>query len=160
MKRLFYELGMGITMLFMILSCQNKEAQGAWIKGDEAQKMQIIEWQFRGFDKAMVETDYRYQDLYWAGKDQNWEYAAYLTQKINKAIATGLQRRPKRAASAEEFLTHALPLVKEAVKNKDTLAFATAFDNLTLNCNACHALEKLPFFTVKIPLHRHSSIRK
>ncbi len=108
----------------------------------------------------MLETDYRYQELYWAGKDKNWEYAAYLNKKIRKAIETGLERRPARAASAQHFLTHTLPSMQQVIDAKDSIGFAKAFSTMTLDCNACHNLEKLPFFTVKTPEYRRSSIRK
>jgi len=140
-------------------SCQT-DSQGEWIKGNEKQQLEMIEWQFRGFDKAMVETDYRYQELYWAGKDENWEYADYLTKKIRKAIETGLQRRPKRAKSAHFFLEYSLPEMHKAIETKDATNFNKAFTNLTVTCNACHTLEKMPYFTVKTPIKRHSSIRK
>ena len=156
-KYIVYSILFSLVGLF---SCQQKTTQGTWIKGSQEEQLEIIEWQFRGFDKAMVETDYRYQGLYWAGKDKNWEYADYLAKKIKKAMTTGFQRRPKREASAHDFLTKALPEVHKAIEEKDTIAFDRAFTNLTVNCNKCHALEKLPFFTVKPPLNRISSIRK
>ncbi len=52
----------------------------------------------------MVETGYRYQELYWEGQDQNWDYAGYHLNKIKIAIENGLERRPKRAKSTENFL--------------------------------------------------------
>lgn len=63
----------------------------------------------------MVETGYRYQELYWAGQDQNWEYADYQIEKIKIAIENGLERRPKRAKSAEHLLTYILPEMKKAL---------------------------------------------
>ena len=82
---------------------------GDWIKGPEAEQIKTIEKHFRGFDQAMVETGYRYQELYWAGQDTNWEYAKYQLEKIKIAIENGLQRRPLRAKSAEYFLTNVCP---------------------------------------------------
>jgi hypothetical protein len=155
-----YLLSFVSIYMLLLVSCQSNQVQGSWIKGNEKEKIEKIEWQFRGFDKAMIETDYRYQELYWAGRDQNWEYADYLNKKIKKAIETGLQRRPKRAKSAQTFLSKVLPEMQEAIISKDSTNFFNAFDSMTQNCNACHALEKLPFFTVKTPLKRHSSIRK
>jgi len=160
MKQLLHKLFISTFILFGISSCNSNTVQGEWIHGNEKQKIETIEWQLRGFDMAMIETDYRYQELYWAGKDENWEYAEYLTTKIRKAIETGLQRRPKRAASSQIFLNYALPEMHKAIDTKDTIIFNNAFDKLTLSCNACHALEKMSFFTVKTPLKRHSSIRK
>jgi hypothetical protein len=131
-----------------------------WLKGDENQKFETIARQLRGFDMAMVETGYRYQELYWAGKDENWDYAVYQAEKIKVAIENGLERRPKRAASAQDFLNIALPDMNKAIDSRDTIQFKQSFNTLTANCMACHALEKVPFVTVKIPVERQSPVRK
>lgn len=152
-----------ILLTFELLAChQQPEAkitQGDWIKGTEEEKLKIVEKQFRGFDNAMVETGYRFQELYWAGQDQNWEYASYQLEKIKLAIENGLQRRPKRAPSAEPFLNATLPEMVKAVSQKDTSVFNLGFRLLTSNCNGCHDKEKLSFFRVKIPTVRQSPIR-
>lgn len=143
-------------------SCNQKTetAQGKWIVGTEQQKLVKIENQFRGFDNAMVETGYRYQELYWAGQDGNWEYAEYQLEKIQKAIENGLERRPKRAKSAEHFLTSILPEMKKSLEKKDSVVFNKNFQNLTVNCNNCHTMEKVSYFSVKKPTDRQSPIRK
>ena len=135
-------------------------SQGDWIRGTEKEQIKTIEKQFRGFDNAMVETGYRYQELYWAGQDQNWGYADYQIEKIRIAIENGLERRPKRTKSAEHFLTYVLPEMKKSIESKDTIIFNKGFQMLTINCNSCHAMEKVPFFTVKMPTDRQSPIRK
>ncbi|MEX1003267.1 MAG: hypothetical protein WDZ35_14200 [Crocinitomicaceae bacterium] len=150
-------------LLLLLTACGGKDqsgAEGKWIQGNEEEKLETIERQFRGFDKAMVETGYRYQELYWAGQDENWEYANYQLEKIRTAIESGLQRRPKREESAQHFLTVALPEMELSVQEKDTVAFNQGFKMLTANCNACHAMESVPHFMVKTPLHRASPIRK
>ena len=152
-----------ITILLVIgtIACNQKkpEVQGDWIKGTEEEKIKKIEKQFRGFDHAMLETGYRYQELYWAGQDGNWEYADYQLDKIQLAIENGLERRPKRAKSAEHFLKEVLPQVKKTIVTKDSALFNKGFVVLTNNCNSCHAAEKVPFFTVQIPAERQSPIR-
>jgi hypothetical protein len=157
-KHIFY-----FTIVLLTFSCQQNTtnpAQGKWISGSEQDQIETIERQFRGFDMTMVETGYRYKELYWAGQDQNWEYALYQLEKIKKTIKNGLQRRPKRAKSAEFFLTSVLPNMKENIQQQDTNIFNQNFDLLTRNCNACHAMEDVAYFTVKTPLDRPSPIRK
>ena len=59
-----------IIALLLLWSCGNKQeqnVQGRWINGTEQEKLETIENQFRGFDNAMTEVGYRYQELYWAG---------------------------------------------------------------------------------------------
>lgn len=159
MKQLFI-----LISSFGLFACNQKTvketSQGEWIKGTETEQIKTIEKQFRGFDNAMVETGYRYQELYWAGQDQNWEYADYQIEKIKIAIENGLERRPKRAKSAEHFLTYILPEMKKSIQSRDTALFNKGFQVLTINCNSCHAMEKVSFFTVKIPADRQSPIRK
>lgn len=152
-------------MVVILFACNGRDENKAsgtdgWLKGDENQKLETIAKQLRGFDMAMVETGYRYQELYWAGKDENWEYASYQAEKIKVAIENGLERRPKRAESAQNFLNVALPEIDRAIASKDTAQFTQAFAALTANCLACHALEKVAYVTVKTPVERQSPVRK
>ncbi len=153
-----------IILTLGLFSCNQKTdketAQGDWIKGTETEQIKTIEKQFRGFDNAMVETGYRYQELYWAGQDQNWEYADYQLEKIKIAIENGLERRPKRAKSAEHFLSYTLPEMKKSIESKDKMIFNKNFQTMTINCNSCHTIEKVPFFIVEVPTERQSPIRK
>jgi hypothetical protein len=145
-----------ITIMFCLFACKSNDQNkpvGAdgWLKGDESKKLETVAKHLRGFDMAMVETGYRYQELYWSGKDVNWEYAAYQAGKIRTAIENGLERRPKRAESAQNFLNVALPQMDSAIASRDSLHFWQAFDALTANCVACHVLEEVSFIAVKIP---------
>src|SRR3989344_5603902 len=134
-------LTISLFILLGTVACKENtsEAQGDWIKGTEQEKIKTIEKQFRGFDNAMVETGYRYQELYCAGQDQNWEYADYQLEKIKITIENGLERRPKRAKSAEHFLSYVLPEMKKSLEKKDTEIFNKNFQTMTINCNSCHA---------------------
>ncbi|CAM1345000.1 hypothetical protein [Tenacibaculum amylolyticum] len=153
-----------VLILSTLTSCANKESyqpvQGQWIKGSEQEQVKIIESQFRGFDKTMVEVGYRYQELYWGGQDENWPYASYQLEKIKKAIKLGLERRPKRAKSAQHFLNYVIPEVRKSIKAKNKEEFNTNFEMMRTNCTACHTMERLPSFTVGIPTDRQSPIRK
>lgn len=157
-------LGVVVFAMGMCTSCGNcdcdKLKDGEWIRGSDREQIKAIERQFRGFDMAMAETGYRYTELYWAGIDENWGYAEYQTEKIRKAIENGLERRPKRAKSAQQFLNAALPEMKKAVAQKDSLAFAEGYKALTAACNSCHAMEDVAFFEVSKPESRISPIKK
>lgn len=75
------------------------------------------------------------------------------------AMELGLERRPKRAASAQLFLTSAIPLLRQAIEKKDAAEFATQFQSLTAACNVCHAMEEMPFVQIQPPEYRASSVR-
>ena len=151
-----------ITLLaIFFLSCRDKQnTNGDWVRGNAKQQIQTIEKHFRGLDVAMIEIDYRYRELFWAGKDQNWSYARYQVDKIKLSLENALERRPKRTASAQHFLQTVLPQMKISLETMDTAVFNKNFEVLTLSCNSCHIAEKVPHFNVQPPGERFSSIRK
>jgi hypothetical protein len=148
-------------LAFFFLSCRDKQnTNGDWVQGNTQQQIKTIEKHFRGLDVAMIEIDYRYRELFWAGKDQNWDYGLYQVDKIKLSLENALERRPKRAASAQHFLQTVLPQIKTSFEGMDTAVFKKDFEMLTLNCNSCHIAEKVPHFNVQPPVERFSSIRK
>ncbi len=130
-----------------------------WLTGSSEEKFDTVADQLRGFDVAMWEVGYRYNELYWAGQDENWPYAEYHAEKIRTAMEQGFERRPAREASAEEFMNEDLPGVKEAINAEDPELFEERMEVLTNSCNICHALEEVPFMQVRLPSVRSTVIR-
>jgi hypothetical protein len=131
-----------------------------WLASEREQQAVQLERHLRGFDVAMMETGYRYVELYWAARDVNWDAAAYHAGKIRLAIENGLERRPNRAASARPFLAGPLAATEAAIAARDPRLFAERFASLTAGCNSCHALEKVSFFEVRRPDQRISPLRR
>ncbi len=131
-----------------------------WLAAEQGERLLQLERHLRGFDVAMLEVGHRYIDLYWAGQDANWDAAAYELQKMRLAIENGLERRPKRALSAEPFLAGPLPAMDEAASARDPQLFAARFRDLTAGCNACHAREQVPFFEIRPPQSRVSPVHR
>jgi hypothetical protein len=130
----------------------------AWLSPDRREQTLQLERQLRGFDVAMLEVGHRYAELYWAGEDENWSAAAYQLQKIRLAIELGLERRPKRAASAQAFLAGPLAAMDAAVAARGAALFDARFRDLTAGCNACHATEQVAYFGVRPPEVRTSPV--
>jgi hypothetical protein len=117
-----------LALLSRVAACARPPAasasgEGGWLAGTVDEKFETVAGQLRGFDMAMVETGYRYNELYWAARDGNWGYAGYQAGKIRTAIENGVVRRPKRAKSAETFLTIALPAVQAAILARSSAAW-------------------------------------
>jgi hypothetical protein len=128
--------------------------EGGWLAGTVDDRFNTVAKQLRGFDMAMVETGYRYNELYWAAQGSNWGYAEYQAGKIRTAVENGLERRPKRAKSAETFLTIVLPAVEEAIKKHDGALLKERMVTLRSTCNTCHEAEKVEFVHVGEPKTR------
>lgn len=133
------------------------KGEGSWLAGTVDERFATVARQLRGFDVAMVEVGYRYGELCWAGRDGNWDFAAYQIEKIRATVRNAIQRRPARGKSAE-VLEGALPAVEEAIRARDPVRFTSAFDLLTQSCNACHKAELVPFVHVAPPSIRHSVV--
>jgi hypothetical protein len=154
-----YALNLLFLSGLLLFACKQDNVQGTWIKGTEEEKLAIIEEQLGGFSAAMMEIQYRYNELYWAGMDQNWGYADHQIEHLEEALDAGLERRPNRAKSAEHFRTYSIQEMEEAIASKDQAVFLRAFENMRISCNNCHAMEKMPFFNVVTPEQRLSPIR-
>ncbi len=132
--------------------------EARWLaEGSTDERFTRVAKHLRGFDVAMAEVGYRYGELHWAGKDHNWGYAAYQLAKIETAVANGVERRPKRAASAR-MLEAPSAAMKRAIEGRDSAAFDAAFASLTAACNACHQAEQVPFIRVEPPAIRASIV--
>ena len=124
------------------------------LAGTVDEKFDTVAKQLRGFDMAMVETGYRYTELHWAAQDRNWGYADYQIKKIRTTVENGLERRPKRAKSAETFLRIVVPAVEEAIARRDATLLQERLATLRSTCNTCHEAEKIEFVHVGEPQTR------
>jgi hypothetical protein len=97
----------------------------------------------------MIEMGERYQNLYWAARQEKWEFAAYQAEEIEKLVETLMLARPGRAASAGIFLGEVFPALHEVIAAKQWGSFETAFRKLNAACMACHVREDHAF--VQIP---------
>ena len=160
-------LALGLLVVFGVAACtQPPEAttavpptvsasgEGGWLAGTVDQRFETVAKQLRGFDMAMVETGYRYAELYWAAQDRNWGFADYQIKKIRTAVENGLERRPKRAKSAETFLTIVVPAVEETIAKRDATLLQERMGTLRSTCNTCHEAEQVAFVHVGEPRTR------
>jgi hypothetical protein len=153
-----------VPLLGLVAGCSQPPpptavGEGGWLAGTADEKFTVVAGQLRGFDMAMVETGYRYNELYWAAQERNWGYAEYQAAKIRTAIENGLKRRPLRAKSAETFLTMALPAVQDAIKLRDADLLRECLGALRSTCNTCHEAEKVEFIHVGEPEVRSVTAR-
>mgnify|MGYP000081778592 CR=1 FL=1 len=106
----------------------------------------------------MPEIAYRYQSLYWAAKQEKWEFANYQVQSMEKMIKRVAQARAKRGPSINEFRKNAFPGLYKAVELRNWEKFNQAFVTTGAQCMACHAKEGFPYITVPSVPPKPSSI--
>jgi len=112
----------------------------------------------RVFETAMIEIGHRYQELYWAGRDANWDYALFQAMRMRGAFQSALDAKPERASDMASFLMSVVPAMEDAAARKDAEAFKGRFAAMTSACNGCHEIAKMPFLLVRPPIARASAV--
>lgn len=137
---------------------QTAEPKLRWLEGSEQNKFRMVEKQFSDLAITMMRIGYRYNELFFAGQDENWEFAKYQTRHMKRELQNGLIRSPNRAAIAAPFIDMTVANMLKAIDKADKKGFMQSFDEMTQACNACHVAEKKSFFSVRQPTRRRSPI--
>jgi hypothetical protein len=117
---------------------------------DDTARFKLLQQQARGFSASMFEVSRRFDTLYDAVNDKNYEFSAYQWQKIKEVIQAGYTRRPKRQANADAvFLNPLFDPVLADFKAADADKAWAAFSK------ACHEAEKVKFINDQ-PLFRRT----
>ncbi|WP_143961434.1 hypothetical protein [Litoribacter populi] len=142
-------------------SNQDTRAVGTdgWLKGDQNAKFEELANQMGGFSRTMVEVAYRYSELYWAGQDENWDYADHQLEHLLETLEDGMRRRPARAENSQHFIDNEIALLEDLILQEDKNEFLEGFRTFTTGCNSCHAKENESFIVIKEPQVRTSPVR-
>jgi len=128
-----------LALLFTLSSVAMAEQGEDWrhSASTEAKVEQILKT-LPSTAHVMIEVGERYQNLYWAGKLGQWEFAQYQMEEIVKLVELLQISAPKRAATAQVFLEQATGEFDAAFKKKDWGTFLHAFRTLRAQCILCH----------------------
>ncbi len=162
MKRFTYIVFSVLMAAIVISACQPQTEQRyetRWAGETIEEIVAGIENQIGGFDQTMMETGYRYNELYWAGMDGNWGYAEYQLEEMLGNLEKGFVRRPEREASAGQFVNTAAPQLMATIASGNKQAFMESFNRFAASCNTCHGMEDVAFIQVIVPEKRTSLIR-
>jgi len=109
-----------------------------------------------GLGEFMTATQLRHAKLWLAGKQNNWDLAAYEIDEIKEGLEDAARLHPTfdGVPVAEMIKTIINPRIEElekAVRAKSSAKFSVAFDELTSGCNSCHAGANKPFIRIQRP---------
>jgi len=137
-----------IVIMFLLISSAHA---ADWRKqGSKDEQLANLVKLVPGTSHWMAEIGSRYQNLYWAGKLGHWEFAQYQVEEIDKMIKTVQLARPKRAATAQEFLDKAIPAISKGVESKDWKQFEASFAKMHGACMECHGKNDHAFVTLPL----------
>lgn len=124
---------------------------------DDEARFKLLQRYLRGFDQPMWEVGERFESVYEALADENYDLAVYHWEKIRATIVNGYMKRPKRQANADAlFVNGAYQPVLDAFKSKDSKKAWEGFKLARNTCQSCHEAEKVGFINNQ-PLFRKTA---
>lgn len=117
-------------------------------KGNAKEQLAALVRITPGTHHWMPEIAYRLQSLYWAGKEQRWQFAMYQVKSMEKMIKRVAEARPKRKKSIEEFRELVFSELYRSTKTQQWAEFSKSIKFTASQCNACHAKEGFSFITI------------
>jgi hypothetical protein len=98
-----------------------------------------------GMDRLMAEVGQRVHRMYYAAKAENWKLAEYFYNSTIKQLKLCATSRPKYAEDMAAYLNDDCAPVREALRNRDSAAFDSAYTGFVDRANHYHDVWKKPF---------------
>jgi hypothetical protein len=96
--------------------------------------------------------------LWYAGEARNWELADYELDELQEGFEDVVKFHPTHkdaplplSALIPKIMDAPIRDLRAAVKAKDAVAFAVAYDAVTAGCNSCHEATNFGFNVVRRP---------
>jgi len=142
-----------IFLFFSMLSCtqESKKVQELQTRIDQLEN-KVSESYKPGFGEMMSSIQAHHSKLWFAGKNNNWELAAFEVKELHEIISDIKTFQKDRAETAEmAIINPSLKVIEKAITQKKIADFNTGFQQLTNDCNKCHQLTDFGYNKVKIP---------
>jgi hypothetical protein len=111
-----------------------------------------------GLGELMSSQQMRHVKLWFAGEAANWELADYELDELGEGFDDIVKYHPTHKDSPvapkdaiPRMMPQPLTDLRTTIKQKNTQAFAQAFDALTKACNDCHQATNFGFNRVQRP---------
>lgn len=111
-----------------------------------------------GLGDMMGAIQMRHAKLWFAGKNENWSLASYELDELKEGFNDATMYHPifKGKAIADLLKIYPVPAldqVEKAIKQKNPVQFANAFDRLSKACTKCHETTGYDFIMIERPNH-------
>jgi len=122
----------------------------------DALENRLVERFTPGLHSLMVTLSHRHATLWFSGEAENWALADYMIHELEELVEEIEELHPSYdgipiAELLSEMTTPAIERLESAVDGQDREAFAQAFDQLTVACNACHVASARAFIAIERP---------
>jgi hypothetical protein len=102
-----------------------------------------------GLGEIMTLQQLRHIKLWFAGHAGNWPLANYEIGELNEGFED--VQKLLGGDTVEKMVGAPIKALQQAVNDRNSAAFAAAFDNLSAGCNGCHHTLDHPFIAIQRP---------
>lgn len=141
-----------VFTIILILSASTVFADNNndWRKnGSDTEKLTNVIKVIPSTSVLMMQMGERYRNLYWAAKQNKWEFAEYQVEEMEGLMKTLKITRPKRTSSIEKHFSTAFEPIEAAIKSKNWKQFSAGFESMRNRCMVCHEANKHGFIILK-----------
>ena len=111
-----------------------------------------------GLGEMMSFQQMRHAKLWFAGKAENWDLAAYELDELGEGFDEVVKFHPTHKDSPvapkdaiPRMVNEPLQELRAAVEKKESAAFVRAYETFTTACNNCHQATNFSFNAVQTP---------
>jgi len=139
-------------------------AQQAAPGGDVAElkaEIEALKGMLPSQSHSMVDVEFNYANLWFAGKNQNWPLATFYLNETRSHLNWTVRLRPVRKLSNGGDLDlrpilkgvedGGIANIKAAIDKHDGGAFEAAYKGMLGQCLACHVAAEKPFLRPEVP---------
>jgi hypothetical protein len=101
--------------------------------------------------EIMLGKQWRHIKLWFAGKEHNWNLAAYELAQIRASLSDAASLYSGIPVSDVVIMAGPIQSIDKAIRSKDSAGFVKAFNELTVGCNACHRNMERDFIEIRVP---------
>ena len=125
---------------------------------DDEERFRRLQIYAGGTDQQMWQIGYRYEEVYQAIVDENWDLATHHWGKLRSVFNVALMKRPNRTPNAEAlFLDDDWQPLASALVDGDTAAAHETFLRGRQACLACHVAEGFEFINAMLMFEETSA---
>lgn len=131
---------MKVTRLITIITCATVLliSTGLYAADDVQKQLDDIKGALPKFAIPMREVGDRFQNMFFAAKDDNWGLAAYMAKYMNGAMNPAKVTKPTEYEAWKTFYTETFAPVQKAIQAQDWKAFEKEYNDVIPHCNSCH----------------------
>jgi hypothetical protein len=152
-------IALATLAILLVVGC-TKQATDPKIKDLErevASLKKTVEDLKPGLGEIMTTVHLHHAKLFFSGKNENWDLAAYQLDEIKEGLdqATELHDHFKELKASLKELRHMTDAgigdLEAAIHNRNKSKFMAGFQKLTVSCNQCHQAAEHGFIVIQEP---------